>query len=517
MIATGSVGVWLAMWVAMLAGTVPQAAALESPVTMLICRENDGCEAERAWLAARQPGLILVLDDNSAHDAFLAEDAGTVFAREIESAEYAVQDRRWGRALSHLDAANTALENWPGTVENHLLVRMHLLRGVALRHRNASGWEVAFRQAAAMAWNAEPDTRGIDAADQFALDTERRKLITSGTGTLTVAGSSTWWLDGVAVSEREISVVAGAHRLTAVEPGKLRTFSAVVPILPDVGTTVVPNWGPTDDAAWLLAELSVGVATLSADASAMALLSDWCVRNEVAVLGLAEIEEVRVTSVAPKITQSLPHSTRPPAAAGEVLMSEDSIPATFEATVAAQAEAAGQIAPPQTEYRLRSVFFDANTRRISSEPGAIKLANTDESRRFSLGVRVGWMRLSEREHGTVDLAAAWRLTGGFGVRAEAGLAVADSEYLFYDDWQDNKLMHAAVLGTWVGEARVAPLFGAGIEVYAPLSVGGLGELGVRAVFDQVWVAEATGRFGVGVAGGEAAVLYGAGLGLARRW
>lgn len=495
----------------------PLAMALESPVTMLVCRENDGCEAERSWLAQRQPGLILVMDEASAHDAFLAQDAGAAFARAVESAEYAVQDAKWKSALSYLDTAEAALAAWPGTVENHLLVRMYVLRGVVLRHRKEGGAEVAFRQAAAMAWNGEPDARGIDAEDQFALDTERRKLITSGSGTLMVPGSSTWWLDGVPVERREISVLAGAHRLTAVEPGKLRTFSAVVPVLPDRVVTVTPTWGPVDDAAWFLAELSVGVATLSADARATTLLADWCTRNEVTTLGLVEVEEVRVAPIAPAITQSAPDPSRPTAAAGEVLASEDSIPATFEATVAAQAEAASEVAPPHTEYRLRSVYFEPTSRRISSEPGVIKLANTDDTRRFSVGVRVGWWHLLDHEHGTVDLAAAWRLAEGFGVRAEAGLAVADAEYLFYADWQDNKLMHGAVMGTWAAEGKVAPLLGAGIEVQAPLSVGVFGEVGARGIFDQVWVAEVTGRFGAAAAGGEAAPTYGVGMGLSRRW
>lgn len=495
----------------------------ESAVTLLLCLEGDGCDAERRWLATVQPGLIVVIDAQSATDAFVATNGDEVFAAEVEAAEYAIQDQKWKAALDHLDRADAALAAWPGTVENRLLVRMYVLRGVALRHRGDAGAEAALRQGAAMAWNGEPDPRGIDAADQFALDDERRKLITSGTGTLEVPGASRWWLDGVAVERRALELPAGAHRLTAVEAGKLRTFTAIVPVLPGRTVTVSPQWGPTDESDWLLAELERGVLTLAADPEALALLAAWCERTGVQTIGIAEVIGARVGPVAPQVLLSPADPSRPAAAAGEVLSAEDAIPATFEAGVAARADQAAEVAPPHDEWRARVAYFDATTRRLSTEPAPIRVAATDDQRRFRLGARVGWFRLAnadelgDHDHATVDLTAGWSLSDGFGLRGEAGLAVADTEYRFYDDWQDNKLIHAAAALTWTTGANLAPMLGVGAELEAPFWAGAFAEAGVLAVFDTVWVFEVTGRGGFGVVNVTPALSLGAGATLSRRW
>lgn len=488
-------------------------------VTLLLCPEGDGCEAERRWLATVQPGLIVVIDARSATDAFVATNGDEVFAHEVESAEYAVQDKKWKAALDHLDAAESALAAWPGTVENHRLVRMYVLRGVALRHRGSPGAEAAFRQGASMAWTGEPDPRGIDLTDQLALDTERRKLVTSGTGTLEVPGSVRWWVDGVPVERRTLQLPIGAHRLTAVEPGKLRTFAAVVPVLPGRTVTVSPRWAPTDESDWLIAELQRGVSSHDADPEALALVSAWCQRNGVPSLALAEVIGARVGELAPAPTMAMsaPDASRPPAAAGEVLSAEDAIPATYEAGVAARAEAAAEVAPPRDEWRVRLVYFDAASRRLSSEPAPIRTLGTEDQRRFRLGARVGWFRLAEHDHATIDVTAAWSLGEGFGVRGEAGLAVADSEYRFYDDWQDNKLLHASAALTWTTGADVAPLLTVGAEVDAPLWAGVFAEAGLNAVFDTVWVFELSGRGGAGVLNATPALSVGAGASLSRRW
>lgn len=484
---------------------------------MLVCPENDGCADERAWLAARQPGLIVVIDEESSRDAFVATDGDVAFAAAVEAADYAVQDRQWTKAIAHLDEAESALASWPGTVENHLLVRMYVLRGAALSHLGRDGVEVAFRQAAASAWHHEPDQRGLETTDQFALDTERRKLITSGTGRLVVPGSARWWLDGVPVESREIEVLPGAHRLTAVESGKMRTFVAVVPVLPGRTVTVTPTWGPGEESDWFLGELSVGIATLSADTVATTLLADWCRRHEVSTLHLAQIQEVRVSPHEVQVSVAEPLDLRAPALAGEVLRTEEHIPATFEAAVAAQADAAAEVAPPRLEWRLRSAYFTAETRRFSAEAAPLRIANTDDTRRFSVGARVGYLRLADVDHAALDLALAWRLGETLSVRAEAGVAIAAVDYRFYEDWQDNKLLHAAASLAWSPHRQLAPLLAAGVELEAPFLAGIFAEAGGRAVVDGVWVVEAAARGSAGLAASSPVFGVGAGMSLARRW
>ncbi len=491
-----------------------------SAVTLLLCLEGDGCEAERRWLATVQPGLIVVVDAQSATDTFVAQNGDEHFAEAVEAAEYAIQDQKWKVALDHLDRAAAALAAWPGTVENRLLVRMYVLRGVALRHLGGAGAEAALRQGAAMAWNGEPDPRGIDTADVFALDDERRKLITTGTGILAVPGGARWWLDGVAVEKRVVELPAGAHRLTAIEAGKLRTFTAIVPVLPGRKVTVTPTWAPTEETGWLLAELDRGVVSQQADPEALALLAAWCERNDVQTVGVAEVIGARVGATAPAIVVSPADPTRPAAAAGEVLSAEDAIPATFEAGVAARADQAADVPPPHDEWRARIVYFDASSRRFSSEPAPIRVADTDDRRRFRLGARLGWFHWQsdqdEHDHATVDLSAAWVLDGDLGLRGEVGLAVADSDYRFFPDWEDNKLLHVGLGATWTpGDGPL--FFAAGVEVEAPRWAGPFAEAGVHAVFDTVWVIEVAGRGALGVPDIFPGLSLGVGATLSRRW
>ncbi len=486
-------------------------------ITLMLCRAPGGCEDERQWLASVQPGLIVVADEVRSLDSFVATDGATTFAEAVQSADYAVQDRKWRSAIAHLDRAAAALEAWPGTVENHLLVRMYLLRGVALRNLGRDGAEVAFRQAAAVAWKGEPDPRGIEAADQFVLDTERRKLLGGGGGTLVVEGEATLWVDGIAVERRALDLPAGLHRVTAVEPGRLRTFVANVPVLPGRSVTIRPEWGPTDDTRWLLSELARGVATLDADPLALLVLSDWCVRHEAPTLTLAEVVPALAVDLPPSFAVSAPDPERPAAAAGAPVTQEAGIPATFEAATAEAAEAASEPGRPLNTYRLRTAYFDPVTRRLSAEPAPIAMADTIDNRRFRLSARLGWRHQLEREHATVDARGTYRLNLGNYVVGELGAVVADSDYNLYADWKGTTLLHAALGYRWQAEKAISPFIGAGLEVQAPLWVGVYNELGVAVRFDRDWVGEIAVNQDPGFAAGEFEFAYGLSLSLGRRW
>ncbi len=483
----------------------------------MLCRAPDGCEEERQWLASVQPGLIVVADEVRSLDTFVMTDGASSFAEAVQSADYAVADRKWRSAIGHLDRAAAALGAWPGTVENHLLVRMYLLRGVALRNLGRDGAEVALRQAAASAWKSEPDPRGIEAADQLALDTERRKLLGGGGGTLLVEGNATLWVDGIPVERRSLELPAGLHRVTAVEPGRLRTFVASVPVLPGRSVTIRPEWGPTDDTAWLLSELARGVEELDADPLALLALSDWCVRHEAPALTLVEVVPALAIDLPPSFAVSAPDPGRPDASAGAPISQEAGIPATFEAATAEAAEAAGEPGRPLNTYRLRSAYFDPVTRRLSAEPAPIVMADTVDNRRFRLSARLGWRHQLEREHATIDARAHYRLHLGSYVVGELGVVVADSDYNLYADWTGTTLLHAALGYRWQGEKTLSPFIGAALEVQAPLWVGAYTEMGLGLRFDRDWVGEIAVNQHPGFAGGELEFAYGLSLSLGRRW
>lgn len=490
-------------------------AAPDTEVTLLVCQEADRCEEERQWLATVVPGLTVVVDSLHSRDTFVPFNGAEPFAAAVQEADYAVVDRRWRAALRHLDEAAAVLDRWPGTVENHLLVRMYLLRGVALRRLGEPGWEVALRQASAAAWRGEPDPRGLEPVDQLALDTERRKLLAGGGGTVVVEGGAELFVDGLPVERSPLALPAGLHRLTAVEPGRLRTFVALVPVLPGREVRVQPEWGPTDDAAWLVAELSRGVATLDADPRALALLSDWCARHEAPTLTLAEVVPAVMAGAAPTLEVGPPDPLRPAAAAGEAIRTEEGIPATFEGAT----QEAGEVEParPATSWRLRAAYFDPVSRRLSAEPAPVRVADTVDDRRFRLSARLGWWHQLEREHATVDARGDYRLDGGWSVLGEAGAVVADRDYNFYTDWTGTTTLHLALQARWTGSAAVAPVLGAGLEVQAPLWAGAFAEGGLAARFDRDWSGELLARAGPGLAGGGVALGYGAGLSLGRRW
>ncbi len=489
-------------------------AAPDAEVTLLLCQEADRCEEERQWLATVVPGLTVVVDALHSRDTFVAAEGEEAFAAAVQEADYAVVDRKWRTALKHLDAAAAVLERWPGTVENHLLVRMYLLRGVALRRLGEPGWELALRQASAMAWKGEPDPRGLEPEDQLALDTERRKSLAGGGGTLVVDGESELFVDGLPVERRSLDLPAGQHRLTAVEAGRLRTFVATVPVLPAREVTVRPEWGPTDDAAWLVGELSRGVSTLDADPRALALLGDWCARHDAAMLTLAEVVPAVMAGVAPQLSVSAVDPLRPAASAGEAVRTEEGIPATFEAATAEVTE----VAPARavTSWRLRSAYFDPVSRRLSAEPAPVRVADTVDARRFRLSARLGWWHQLEREHATLDARGDFQLDGGWSLLGEAGAVVADRDYNFYADWTGATLLHAAFSTRWTGARPVAPVLGAGLEVQAPLWAGAFAEGGAAIHFDRDWSGEVLGRVGVGLAGPGVNLGYGGGLSLGRR-
>jgi hypothetical protein len=486
--------------------------------TLLLCLEGDGCEDERVWLAEREPGVIVVLEPMRALDAFAPADGGAALAKLLEEAEYAVQDRAWARALQRLDAAEVALGAWPGTVDNATLVRLQVLRGVAESHRHHDGRHAAaFRQAHALAWATEPDARGLEEADRHALDDERRKLLTSGTGTVAVVGDARWWLDGRPVERASVDVPAGLHRLTAVLPGKLRTFVASVPVLPGREVSVTPAWAATDDAAWFMTQLAAAVDTLAADPVALGLLGDWCARHGVARLAIAEVGAVVVPVAHGGVSMGPADPLRPPMAAGETIPDPDGVPGTWEAEVQSRADAAAGSPPADASWRLREVWFDPTTRRLAGEPGPIRIMDTEDRRRFRLAGRVGWRHGMDREHATLDGVASWRLEGPWGLRGEVGAAIADEAYRFTDTWMDERTLHVAVAGSWTGPGAFAPYTLAGAEVEAPTWAGGFIEAGGAGEFDRRWVVEAGVRTSLGSAAQELSPAWGAGLALGRRW
>jgi hypothetical protein len=145
------------------------------------------------------------------------------------------------------------------------------------------------------------------------------------------------------------------------------------------------------------------------------------------------------------------------------------------------------------------------------------VADTVDAHRFHLSARIGWTHQLDREHAALDAQAAYAIAGGFGVRGDVGLLVADAPYNLYADWVDAKLLHAAAAATWAGTGTIAPTAAAGAEVQAPLWTGAFAEGGAVGRFDRTWLVEATGRVSFGAAAGEPQVGWGAGVSMGRSW
>lgn len=488
---------------------------------LLVCPDTRTCEEDAEWLrsiADGGPGGFDVLD---FEDSFapgsnpdgLAE--GEAWRDALAQVRDAALAEKWGPARESADRAVEALAAWKGPASTQELFDLWYLRGAAaLETGRDEAWAYSFRQAAAIA-NGQPlalSAPEITAKAKRAWKDEQRKLFVGGKGTLVLSGGpagTRWTVDGRPADEGEVYLLPGNHRVSAIAPGQVRSWTAEVPVLAGRSSAVSPDFALTDDAAWLYWSLDDAITSLEAPDPVLDLLVAWAEEHEVDELRLMRVEEVDETPDLPKVELSDPPADRPAAAAGERFDAGDGVPTTYEDEVVHR-----YLAPAEEHVvrvkRVRMAWFDPKTRRLSTDPrAATPLAARPE--RLRLGLRTGAVGMMQRLHGSLDLQLAVPV-GPVEVDARLGLVRADQAYNLYADWVDQQLYHLYLGARWAPDWWLAPYAAVGAEVYAPAALGGRAGGGLQARFDGGhWLFEVEG---------SAALLdeglgWGAGLGLSR--
>lgn len=505
-----------------LAAEVPEVPRGARTVGVLVCPTDDLCDAHARWVDALggttlEPyvrlDLVLALDDSgwaAGRDA-----RGRLVEARARAVEHA-EKGRWKAVEAALDEADAALAALDVTVSNAELFDLWYLRGAAQLARGVNrGHEYSFRQAAAIA--DTPRFPFEDEATRRAYADESRKLAVGGQGTLTLGEPPEgvrYFVDGAEASPGPTLRYPGNHRVTAVSPGKIRTWKVEVPVLAGRTVAVTAAFSPEDSAAWVQGRLERAFDALDAPPSVTARLATWADRQ-----GIAQIELMRVVTRDPlpgvdPITMSRADARRPAAAGGEAVDHGDGIPSTYEQEVSAIHEGVTERRPEEGARELRIVYFDTRLRRFSTDSGAALVRPDTEEPPFELYGQLGYTRMLEHHHAAVDIGGAWR-PGAFGVEAKIGLVRADSSYNLYADWVDAQLYHVTVGARWSPSWRVRPFATLGPEIYIPVAVGGRLGAGAEARLDHNWRAQVEGYFSLLNVAGEAEGAGGIGIGVGR--
>lgn len=492
--------------------------ATPTRVGLLICDDPGACESDRQWVAgmggAGPEGFDLLDFGDLVATRRLADGADqlTVLTDALATARRAAADKKWGEAADAADRGLAALAVWRGTMANDDLFALWFIAGASRVGRSKDqSWAYDLRQAAAIANGADMRLPTDEPAVTRAWLDEQRKLLVGGRGTLAFEGApegTTWFVDGRPVGAGPASVLAGNHRVSAQAPGRLRTWSAAVPVLPERTSKVAPDFAPTDEANWVLARVNAAFSTLDAPEGVKDLLVTYAAHAHADELRLLRVDTDRRTPVVPTVAISAAPAERPAAAAGEPVDMGDGIPLTYEAEVRARADEVGEGHVVESN-RLRVVFFDPATRRFSMD-SRVSTALEPGVERVRLGVRTGYLVAMERHHLGVDLSVALP-TGPVWTEARLGLVRADAPYNLYDTWVDRQLYHVYAGARWAPSWTIAPYAAAGAELYIPAAYGARLELGGTATFAGAWHVDLAGDVGVLDQGVELA----AGLGLAR--
>lgn len=507
-------GLWLLLSVALGAAPVQRG--------LLVCVDPGDCADDMAFVARAGdggPGGFQVLDFDGAFAVGAIPDgldALGAFRVGLEDARAAVADGKWGAAEEAADRGIAALAEWRGPIPPRELFEIHALRGVAAVERGRdAAWQYSFRQAAAVADGfAHTLPPMSDKARRAWLD-EQRKLAVTGRGTLELSGGpegTRWWVDGREAPAGPVSLLPGNHRVTAVAPGKIRSWKADVPVLPGRTSAVSPEFLERDEAAWVLDALLLAVLSLDAPESVKDLLVAYCAEAGVDELRVMRVDQVREHPDPPRVSVSAAPVDRPPAAAGEAANFGDGIPTTYEAEVAERHAALAEEHTTEVR-RLRVVFFDPDTRRFSADTVATT-ALRPAPERVRVGLSGGGMGMTGRALFGLDLGVAAPV-GAFEVGGRLGVVRAEEPYNLYPGWVDRQLYRVAAEARWRPPGTVgwvvSPSVGLAADVYVPLAVGGRVSLGARAPLARGWAVEAEGFGGWLDVGPQAGV----GIGLSR--
>lgn len=496
---------------ALLLLSLPATAATQAG--LVICSTERDCAADTAWIAAMGgggPGEISPLDlsRNATPDTPGAKDD---FDQALAALRDAVDNARWTTAIARARDARAALDLWAGPVRTQELFDLYIMGGVAaaaLGRDEAYAYD--FRQAAAIMDRQRLPTPSMSGeVERIWLD-EQRKLQVGGRGTLVLKGAprgTVWTVDGRTVTEPELSMWPGNHRVSASIPGHIRTWTVDVPVLPGRVSKLAPDTDAYDQAAWVFGALDDAVRTLDAPEEVEDLLVAWADEHEVEEIRLLRVEEATVTPRVAPVVLSEPPADRPDAAAGETADMGDGVPTTYEGEITDRfgAPAEGHV---QRLKRLRVVFFDPVTRRFSTEPRASTALQAPPARLF-VGAATAWTGIMDRGHLGGDLTVqvpvlrlSWSTLDAEG---RVGMVRATEPYNLYRQWSDRGLYHFGLGARWAPTWTVAPFAAAGAELFAPVAVGGRVAAGVQLSVDD-WRLAAEGAFvgldqGIGGSGG----------------
>lgn len=485
---------------------------------LLICGDPGACAADRAWLdeiGGGGPGGFQVLDFGGAFSPGAVPDglsSLSAFRNGLSAVREAVAARRWAAAIEAADAAEDALIQWKGPVEQKELWELYFLRGVAamgLGRNQAQAYD--FRQAAAIADGVPMPLPQLEPEVARAWLDEQRKMVVSSRGTLELGGgppATRWSVDGRDVQAGAIPLFPGNHRVTATAPGAIRSWTVTVPVLGGRTSAVQPSFGDGDDPAWVLEQLDGAILRLDAPESVKDLLVAWCTDVGAREARLMRVDSVRHSPIPSRVAMSSPPADRPAAAAGEVLDLGDGVPATFEAEVLARHGALDEEHSTEAN-RLKVAFFDPQTRRFSTD-STVSLPLRPHPERVRLGLRGAWTGMAGRFHLGGDLVVGVPVRP-LELELRLGALRADQDYNFYESWVDPTLWHLQLGARWAPGWKLAPFVALSAELYVPMAVGGRADLGAQLDLGKGWRLEAGGAGGYGTAG----LVLGAGLGLSK--
>lgn len=302
----------------MLSGIASADLATEPPegateAALLVCEDVEAC-ADTMWLVLgleSMEGVPLLLVDAlvAAQDT---SGEGTErfegkFTARLAAAREAYALQSWSVAEAALDDAERILARWSDSPGNQELFELSYLRGAVRRARGEGrGHEHSFAQAATAAWNRSvtlPESSPEAEAAYYAALTE---VVTGGLGKVRLEPGlpgTVYLLDGVELGEGpvEVTVFAGAHRLTARQPAFGLTWSTQVEVLAGETSTRVARFSKVGDVQQLNAALAEAMADELVPPGLGAVLGDYAERY-----GLKEVILVRARPVARVVEAQTP-------------------------------------------------------------------------------------------------------------------------------------------------------------------------------------------------------------------
>ncbi len=503
------------------AGRVEQPPRGSPRASLLLCGTGD-CEQDAAWVES-----LGIVDDEPLVlvDLLMELDAGgwaegidqrARFEAGLQAANEAASEGRWRAVEAACEEALEALERWPGTVAPQALFDLHWLQGAARLHRGEDrGHERSFRQAAAVLAEEPPRFPLEDQKAEHAFVEEWRKLKVAGQGTLLlglVPPRTEVWVDGRPLDpERiELDLPPAEHRITALQQGGVRSWSAAVPVLGGRTSRLVIDMPPSSSASWVTEELEQLFLTLQAPPELEAMLRELCLRFVLGQLRLLRVEPAQARGAAGLLSLGPPDPLRPEAAEGEVVDHGDGVPSSYEDLLESEHEYRQDRATEPTGQHLRVVFFDPVTGHFQADGGtAGRLGQGPD--RMRLGASMGYTRMLGQHHAGAELAIALA-AGPLWAELRAGAARAEEPYRLYPDWSDRWLYHLALGPGWRRrEGALQPSAALLAEAWVPVSAGARLELGLELCLERGLCAGLQG-FGAMGQGGPGA---GAGLRIAQ--